>query len=141
MLEAEARGGRAADPILIVEGADLLRRILIQDVEEMGYRVEAVASGAAALAALESASFRVALVDATISEPDARGLSGWAAARDASTRFILLVPFTGGEGLAQEPGLFFGSLKMPFAQGDLQALIENALEDDPAQATAGSTNA
>ena len=54
MLEAEARGGRAADPILIVEGADLLRRILIQDVEEMGYRVEAVASGAAALAALES---------------------------------------------------------------------------------------
>lgn len=128
MTDRDDRRARRHTGVLVVEGDELLRDLLVHDVRDMGYRVEAAASGGTALEALSNnGPFDVALLDARIADPDYRGVLAWGRAVHPGTRFVAIVPFSDGPTVAQAMALApFACLTMPFTARELESVIELA---------------
>jgi CheY-like chemotaxis protein len=116
----------AAHRILVVDDNDALRENLVEALELEGYRVEAVASGAAALAALASDPLPgVVLVDMLM--PGMSGPDLVAALRRDPRLAHLKVALVTGLTPAREALPVDAVLAKPFGVADLLGVVERLL--------------
>ena len=119
------------ETILLVEDQDEVRLFAADALRELGYRVEAVADGAAALRMLEAGA-RARLLFTDVGLPG--DLDGWQLAREAQRRRpelrVLFTTGYGGDGAApgQTVGPDMGLLRKPFSQADLARKVREALD-------------
>jgi DNA-binding NarL/FixJ family response regulator len=118
--------GAHCGPILVVEDDDVLRTFLTELLEQVGYDVRAVGTGADAVAALEQEESAVAILDVVI--PD---MSGYEICRRLRTRYrarigVLFVSGERTEAVDRVAGLLIGGddyLVKPFASDELLARV------------------
>jgi len=113
--------------ILVVEEEHLLRELLFQTIEDLGYSVDVVENGPEAVDALGGGAFTVAVVDTRVKDPDIRGLAGTGYACRPEMQFIAITPFADAAEVRDALKVStFACLRMPFTVDDLESSLELA---------------
>jgi len=129
----------AGTSVLVVDSLPLVRQVMSQSLAHAGLMVRAVESSAAALAALDEQDPTLAVVGATLTDPDGLEVVAAMGERGLATRAILVVPNDrpGTLGRFRELG---GSVHVakPVLPRDLLAAVAAALGDPVAPAVSRS---
>jgi PAS domain S-box-containing protein len=127
--DSDLRGDEsvAGGKVLLVEDNHDVAQVSTQMLEELGYVVESVTSGEAALAAVERQKFDLVVSDIVMAGP-INGLSAARALRQHHPNLpILLITGYGGEDKFDQAE--FPLLRKPFRYKDLSSAITNAIAD------------
>jgi CheY-like chemotaxis protein len=118
------------ETVLAVEDNAGLRKVVVRQLKELGYRVLQAETAAGALAILENEPAALVLTDVVMPG----GMSGIALAKEVSvrwpqTRIVLTSGFPeGGLGEAEDINAFGRLLSKPYRRADLAAALKAALE-------------
>lgn len=125
MTDATVRKNSGPERMLVVEPDGVLRDVLSQDLTDLGYEVESVASATAAIHALMRSNFSVAFVDKRIARPGARVVLAAGRAWRPGLQYIVLVPFSDGlsDAMSMSP---FACLRIPFSAEKLRSVTRLA---------------
>ena len=116
--------------MLAVEDNAGLRKVVVRQLKELGYRVSEADTAAGALAILETEPAALVLTDVVMPG----GMSGIALAKEVSrrwpqTRIVLTLGFPeGGLGEAEDINAFGRLLSKPYRRADLAQALKEALE-------------
>jgi CheY-like chemotaxis protein len=120
----------AGETVLAVEDNAGLRKVVVRQLKELGYRVLEAETAAGALAILETETAALVLTDVVMPG----GMSGIALAKEVSerwpqTRIVLTSGFPeGGLGEAEDINAFGRLLSKPYRRADLAHALKEALE-------------
>jgi signal transduction histidine kinase len=120
----------AGETVLAVEDNAGLRKVVVRQLKELGYRVLEAETAAGALAILETETAALVLTDVVMPG----GMSGIALAKEVSerwpqTRIVLTSGFPeGGLGEAEDINAFGRLLSKPYRRADLAQALKEALE-------------
>jgi DNA-binding NtrC family response regulator len=129
-LPPEGNGSTPEPRVLVVEDEDVVRELLEETLAEEGYRVEAVASGEAALKHLERSLFDVVLLDLNL--PGMHGLNVLSAAPATQTdaQFLVMTAFGSVDTAVEAMKLgAFDYINKPFRTEELLLTLRRALEE------------
>jgi PAS domain S-box-containing protein len=130
-IEAASAAAARGETVLVVEDNAALRRVVVRQLDELGYRVIEAADAPAALAILETSA--VALLFSDIVMPG--GVDGFELARQATQRWpairVLLTSGFPDVGVNRHDGSLVASIRLlnkPYRKADLARALRDVLD-------------
>jgi len=121
--------GKSFARILLVEDDESIRELLVEVLEEEGYRVDEASDGHAALRALDARLYEIALFDINIPGPDGLTLLSAAPSFQTDAQFIVMTAFSSVDSAVKAMKLgAFDYLRKPFKPEELLLTVSRALE-------------